>query len=75
MEGEVILVAIDASAEITDHALDWAARNVARDSDSLILTALVPSHTSSMPTSNIRSRHTHTRTFQLLSCNLNSRIN
>lgn len=43
MEGEVILVAVDASKEITDYALEWAARNVTRSRDFLILLAVFPS--------------------------------
>ncbi|EXC21746.1 Inactive protein kinase [Morus notabilis] len=45
MEGDIILVAVDASKEITDCALEWAVRNVASASDSLILLALLPSQT------------------------------
>ncbi|KAM7526650.1 hypothetical protein LguiA_016552 [Lonicera macranthoides] len=43
MEGhEVILVAVDASKEITDYALQWAVQNVIKSTDSLILLAFLP---------------------------------
>lgn len=48
MEGhEVILVAVDASKEITDYALQWAVKNVIKSSGthSLILLAFLPSPT------------------------------
>lgn len=62
----MILVAVDASKEITDYALEWAVRNVARASDSLILLALLPSQTSSPASPNIRS-HRSKKT-QFFSC-------
>ncbi|CAK9140415.1 unnamed protein product [Ilex paraguariensis] len=43
MDGEVILVAIDASKEITDYALEWAVQNVIKAYDSLVLLAILPS--------------------------------
>ncbi|KAF8388398.1 hypothetical protein HHK36_027066 [Tetracentron sinense] len=44
MCGEVVLVAVDASKEITDYALEWAVRNVIRATDTLILLAILPSN-------------------------------
>ncbi|XP_024923367.3 inactive protein kinase SELMODRAFT_444075 [Ziziphus jujuba] len=52
MEREVILVAVDASKEITDYALAWALRNVTRPTDSLILLAVFPSLRRSLASSN-----------------------
>ncbi|KAL5540587.1 hypothetical protein UlMin_043536 [Ulmus minor] len=66
MDGEVIVVAVDASKEITDYALEWAIRNVARASDSLILLALLPSHSSSLANRNIRSHHSRPQFFSCL---------
>eukprot|EP00261_Vitis_vinifera_P018762 XP_010648986.1 PREDICTED: uncharacterized protein LOC100256234 [Vitis vinifera] len=43
MNGNVIIVAVDASKEITDYALEWAVRNLIKAMDSLILLAVVPS--------------------------------
>ena len=43
MDREVILVAVDASKEITKYALEWAVHNLARPTDSLILLAIFPS--------------------------------
>ncbi|XP_042482407.1 inactive protein kinase SELMODRAFT_444075-like isoform X2 [Macadamia integrifolia] len=42
MEGEVVLVAIDASEELTDHSLEWAVQNLIKPMDSLIFLALLP---------------------------------
>ncbi|XP_043720009.1 uncharacterized protein LOC122667691 isoform X2 [Telopea speciosissima] len=42
MGAEVVLVAIDASKELTDYALEWATQNVIKPMDSLILLALLP---------------------------------
>ncbi|PON76582.1 Tyrosine-protein kinase [Parasponia andersonii] len=66
MDGEVILVAVDASKEITDYALEWAVHNVARASDSLILLALLPSQTYSTGSTNIQSHRS--KTTQFFSC-------
>ncbi|EEF50057.1 inactive protein kinase SELMODRAFT_444075 [Ricinus communis] len=42
---EVIIVALDASKEITDYALQWAVRNViTRAMDSVIILAILPCH-------------------------------
>ncbi|XP_058105327.1 uncharacterized protein LOC131248857 [Magnolia sinica] len=41
--GDVVVVAVDASKEITDYALEWAVRNVIKATDTLILLALLPS--------------------------------
>ncbi|KAI6695484.1 hypothetical protein NL676_023194 [Syzygium grande] len=43
MDGEVIVVAVDASKEITDYALEWAVRNLTKTSDSVFLFAVLPS--------------------------------
>ena len=40
----MIVVAVDASKEITDHALEWALSNLIRAKDSLILLAVAPSN-------------------------------
>lgn len=66
MDGDIILVAVDASKEIADCALEWAVRNVARASDSLILLALLPSQTCSLTSPNIRANRS--RTSQFFSC-------
>lgn len=42
MDSEVIIVAVDASKEITDYALEWAFRNVTKAMDSLTILALLP---------------------------------
>lgn len=66
MEGDIILVAVDASKEITDCALEWAVRNVASASDSLILLALLPSQMCSLASPNVRKHRS--RTSQFFSC-------
>ncbi|XP_059628718.1 inactive protein kinase SELMODRAFT_444075-like [Cornus florida] len=43
MGEEVIVVAVDASKEITDYALEWAVLNVIKAMDSLVLLAVLPS--------------------------------
>ncbi|KAA8538866.1 hypothetical protein F0562_025558 [Nyssa sinensis] len=43
MDREVILVAVDASKEITDYALEWAVCNVIKAMDCLVLVAILPS--------------------------------
>ncbi|KAM0932120.1 hypothetical protein DsansV1_C49g0243811 [Dioscorea sansibarensis] len=40
-EKAVVLVAVEGTKEITDHALEWAVRNVVQPQDTLILLALV----------------------------------
>lgn len=39
----MIVVAVDASKEITDYALEWAVRNLTKTSDSVFLFAVLPS--------------------------------
>ncbi|KAF5203333.1 Inactive protein kinase [Thalictrum thalictroides] len=56
MGGEVVLVAVDASKEITDYALEWAVRNVIEATDSLIFLAILPSNTHPPPSAN-RTKH------------------
>ncbi|WOG87009.1 hypothetical protein DCAR_0206229 [Daucus carota subsp. sativus] len=46
MPSEVILVAVDASKEVTDYTLEWAVQNVIKPKDSLILLAILPSTSS-----------------------------
>ncbi|XP_074346020.1 inactive protein kinase SELMODRAFT_444075-like [Apium graveolens] len=46
MQSEVILVAVDASEQVTDYTLDWAVQNVIKPKDSLILLAILPSSSS-----------------------------
>ncbi|KAF4392287.1 hypothetical protein F8388_012743 [Cannabis sativa] len=67
MDGEVILVAVDASKEITNYALQWAVWNVVRASDTLILLALLPSQVCSSATSPSIQLH-HSKTAQFFSC-------
>ncbi|KAI4304229.1 hypothetical protein MLD38_039771 [Melastoma candidum] len=43
MDVEVIVVAVDASKEITDYALEWAVQNLIKPRDSLFLLAVHPS--------------------------------
>ncbi|KAF8015453.1 hypothetical protein BT93_H1076 [Corymbia citriodora subsp. variegata] len=43
MDGEVVVVAVDASKEITDYAFEWAVRNLTKASDSIFLLAVLPS--------------------------------
>lgn len=66
MDREVILVAVDASKEITDYALEWAVRNVTRPTDSLIFLAVCPSLTSPLATPNNAAQHP--KKHQLFSC-------
>ncbi|XP_068641941.1 inactive protein kinase SELMODRAFT_444075-like [Aristolochia californica] len=40
--GDVVVVAVDGSKEITDYALEWAVRNVIKPADTLILIAIIP---------------------------------
>lgn len=70
MEREVILVAVDASKEITDYALAWALRNVTRPTDSLILLAVFPSLRRSLASSNNveYGAHHDSRKSQFFSC-------
>lgn len=64
MGGEVILVAIDASKEISsDYALEWAIQNVTKAEDSLILLALLPSCEDPKPNLNQRHRYLVARYF------------
>ncbi|KAK6911242.1 Serine-threonine/tyrosine-protein kinase, catalytic domain [Dillenia turbinata] len=42
MDTDVIVVAVDASKEITDYALEWAVKNVIKPMDTLILLAVLP---------------------------------
>lgn len=51
MDSEVIIVAVDASKEITDYALEWVFRNVTKAMDSLTILALLPCHRRSRPPS------------------------
>lgn len=60
MNGNVIIVAVDASKEITDYALEWAVRNLIKAMGSLILLAVVPS--CGRPLAN------RSQTHQFLSC-------
>ncbi|KAF3452413.1 hypothetical protein FNV43_RR02846 [Rhamnella rubrinervis] len=65
MDREVILVAVDASKEITDYALEWAVRNVTRPTDYLILLAVFPSLRS--PPASPNNAAQHSRKTQLFS--------
>ncbi|XP_010245984.1 PREDICTED: inactive protein kinase SELMODRAFT_444075-like [Nelumbo nucifera] len=65
MASDAVVVAVDASKEITDHALEWAVRNVVKAMDSLVLLAIVPSH--GRPLSAVSRTH-HSRVQQFLAC-------
>ncbi|XP_077229318.1 inactive protein kinase SELMODRAFT_444075-like [Tasmannia lanceolata] len=60
-QGEVVVVAVDASKEITDYALEWAVRNVVKAEDTLVLLALLPS---SVP----KDRHNDSRFHHFVTC-------
>ncbi|XP_027364568.1 inactive protein kinase SELMODRAFT_444075-like [Abrus precatorius] len=66
MGGEVILVAVDASIEISnDYALNWALQNVIKAEDILILLAVLPSCGSPTPT---LSQRLHSLSCYFLAC-------
>ncbi|KAF9605134.1 hypothetical protein IFM89_014125 [Coptis chinensis] len=66
MGGEVVLVAVDATKEITDYALEWAVRNVIEATDSMVFLAILPS-LSQPPVSANRTKH-HSGIHQFLAC-------
>ncbi|KAF9604822.1 hypothetical protein IFM89_010363 [Coptis chinensis] len=66
MGGEVVLVAVDATKEITGYALEWAVRNVIEATDSMVFLAILPSH-SQPPVSANRTKH-HSGIHQFLAC-------
>lgn len=61
---EVILVAVDASKEVTDYTLDWAVQNVIKPKDSLILLAILPP--SSIPSSVVAKTNSSPTLYQLI---------
>lgn len=57
----MVVVAVDASREITEYALEWAARNVIKSSDSVFLLAVLPlrKHPPDTDGNHSRSRTSH----------------
>lgn len=64
MQSEVVLVAVDASKEVTDYTLDWAVQNVIKPRDFLILLAILPS--SSSPSRVVAKTNSSPTLYQLI---------
>ncbi|KAK1356275.1 Adenine nucleotide alpha hydrolase-like domain kinase [Heracleum sosnowskyi] len=73
MSSEVILVAVDASKEVTDYTLDWAVQNVIKPKDSLILLPILPS--SSSPSRVVAKTNSSPTLYQFITGVLKKRSN